>query len=174
MGDERATSQPLAINNCGITAVPRGRPFQKGVAANPKGAPKGPHRMTREIHKIAGEAGPAIVRKIIEGAKGGDPFLQSLYARHLLPRTKLNPEPETIEQPKTAAEAAQRIAGIVASIANGTLDLDTAQAMIAGLQVFVNAFNVAETERRAEEGREEIARLKTELAEMMALAATRT
>jgi hypothetical protein len=40
--------------------------------------------------------------------------------------------------------------------------------MIAGLQVFVNAFNVAELERQGEEDRAEIARLKVELTQMTA------
>jgi hypothetical protein len=146
--------------------------FRKGVSGNPKGAPKGPHKMTREVNRLASAAGPTIVRKIIAAAKQGDPFLQSLYVRYLLPKSRLNPEPGELPVPKTAAEAAVSIAGIVSSIAEGTIDLDTASAMIGGLQAFLAAFNVAETERRAEEGREEIARLKEEIAQLVATTRT--
>jgi hypothetical protein len=144
-------------------------PFTPGRSGNPAGKKPGPNKVTREVHKLAGAAGPAIVKDIITRAKAGDPFLQSLFVRYLLPRSRLNPEPEGIEKPKTAAEAAASIASIVASIADGSLDLDTAQAMIGGLQVYVTAFNVAEIERRAEEGRTEIAQLKVELEAMSRL-----
>jgi hypothetical protein len=140
--------------------------FQPGVSGNPKGAPRGPHKMTREVNRLASAAGPSIVKDIINRAKRGDPFLQSLFVRHLLPRSRLNPEPDEVEKPKTAREAAERLAEIYATIASGALDFDTAATMISALQAFITGFKVAELEQRAIEMREEIARLRAEAEEM--------
>jgi hypothetical protein len=119
--------------------------------------------MTREVHKLAGADGPAIVKKIIAGAKRGDPFLQSLFVRHLLPKTKLNPEPMKTPQPKTAHEAADRLGGIFAAVADGSLDYDTAAAMVEALKGFIQAFNIAELEQRAIEGEARAVALKAEI-----------
>jgi hypothetical protein len=59
----------------------------------------------------------------------------------------------------TTAEAAERLAGITASIVDGSLDLDTAQAAVAALQAFISARNASELEAEVASLREQVARL---------------
>jgi hypothetical protein len=123
--------------------------------------PKGtPHRVTREVNRLAGAAGPKIVRDVIKRAGNGEPFYASLFVRYLLPRSRLNPEPSALEPPRTTVEAAAAIGKVASAIAGGSLDLDTAQALTAALQGFISAANVADLEAKIEEGRAEIAELR--------------
>jgi hypothetical protein len=138
-------------------------PFRPGQSGNPAGKPKGPHRVTREFRRIAGAATPDFARQIVGQVKAGDPVSQALFARYFLPRVKINPEPSKLEGPKTAADAAERSAAIFAQIADGTLDFDTAQAMLASLHEFTGAINVVELERQIGELRGEVAAMKAEL-----------
>jgi hypothetical protein len=138
-------------------------PFRPGQSGNPAGKPKGPHKTTRDLRKIVNAATPAFARQVIKQAKAGDHASQALFARHLLTRTKINPEPIEIERPKTAAEAAERSAAIFVQIADGTLDFDTAQAMSAALHEFTAALNVVDLERQIGELRGEVAAMKAEL-----------
>ena len=137
--------------------------FRPGQSGNPAGKPKGPHRVTREFRRIAGAATPGFARQIVGQVKAGDPVSQALFARYFLPRVKINPEPSKLEGPKTAADAAERSAAIFAQIADGTLDFDTAQAMLASLHEFTGAINVVELERQIGELRGEVAAMKAEL-----------
>jgi HAMP domain-containing protein len=134
--------------------------FIKGQSGNPAGGKPGmPHKVTREVHRLAGKAGPAIVRSIIEKARAGDPFYASLFIRYLLPKSKLNPEPVEIAKPATAEEAVERIAEITKKIAAGTLDIDTAQALLQGLQAFISAHSTIQLEGEVQALRGEVARL---------------
>jgi hypothetical protein len=118
-------------------------------------------------YAILSAAGPKIVKKIIAGAEAGDPHLQGLFIRYLLPRSKLVETPVDREPIASVDEAAARIAETPAKVEKGDLDVDEARVVTELAQAFVQARNVGEIERRAEEGRTEIARLKEEIAEMV-------
>jgi hypothetical protein len=120
------------------------------------------------MNRLAAQHGPAITKAIVEGAKLGDAQCRQLFFKYIAPKSKLNPEPGELATPQNAAEAAAAIATMTSSIVGGTLDLDTAQAAIAGLQAFVSARNVADLEQQAIEMREEIARLRAETETMKA------
>jgi hypothetical protein len=142
-------------------------PFRKGQSGNPNGKKPGPHRVTREVNKLAGADGPAIVKKIIAGAKRGDPFLQSLFIRFLLPKSKLIDTP--VKRPPLASvqEAMARIADAVAEMERGELAFDEGGALIDGARAYVEARKTSELEQQAVEMRAEIEALKAEIETMV-------
>jgi hypothetical protein len=120
------------------------------------------------MREVAEANGPAVFKRIAAEARGGDVATMKVFMHYLVPRTRVNPEPLETPAPKTTSEAAEQISALAAKIVGGALDLDTAQAAIAALNAFVQARNVSELERQGEEDRVEIARLRAELAEMVA------
>jgi hypothetical protein len=136
-------------------------PFERGKSGNPAGMRRGTkHKLTRELDRLATKEGPAILRQIIQAAKLGDPMSRRLFVQHLLPKFKFVPVAVDLPSPTTAKEAADRIAALVSATAQGALDLDSAQALITGLQAFIAAFSASALEAEVASMREEIARLR--------------
>jgi hypothetical protein len=71
------------------------------------------------------------------------------------------------EPVKSVEEAATHIADTLAKMEAGQFDLGEARVVAEMAQAFAQARNIGEIERRAEEGRAEIARLREEIAEMV-------
>jgi hypothetical protein len=89
--------------------------FQAGQSGNPAGMKVGSkHKATRLVAQLATKAAGPIARDIIKRAKEGDPFCQSLYVRHILPRAKVNLAPIELPAPTSTSEATMRLAEIAA------------------------------------------------------------
>jgi hypothetical protein len=127
----------------------RGRPFQKGQVANPKGYPKGkPHKLTQTVRDLVTPAAPRIVKKIIEAADDhNDPHMQRVFVQHLLPQPKYV-DPPILDFPlvTNAKEAVAEIAAVTRRMAHGELDRDSADALVDKLKTFVTAYAATELE----------------------------
>jgi hypothetical protein len=98
----------------------------------------------------------AIIKVTIASAKGGDLGAAALYFKHLRVRVRLNPTPFELTPPKTAQEAVQATAMLVAKVAAGELDIGAFEAIVSGLQAFSSALVVCElASSRAWAGRAE-------------------
>ena len=78
-------------------------------------------------------------------------------------RSDLMDEPVETRPPPTAGEAVVALAEIYAKVASGAIDFDATQALVAPLQAFITATNVATLEREVAEARETIAALRAEI-----------
>jgi hypothetical protein len=143
--------------------------FKPGVSGNPAGKPKGPHKVAKELHRIISAASPGLTRSILADAKKGDSLSRSLFARHFLPKTRINLEPLP-ETPlvTNAEEAAARLAEISAKVASGELDFEAAAAITAPLQAYIGAINVATLEAKFEAALEQIERLQATVDQLVA------
>ena len=135
--------------------------FKPGQSGNPAGYPKGhPHKVTVQLKKIIDAAPPTITRDILADAKRGDSLSRSLFARHFLPRVRINHAPVELPPIANAGDAAEAMRKLAEDVAKGTLDFEAAAAITAPLQAFVQATNVAALELRLEEALQQIQRLQ--------------
>jgi hypothetical protein len=118
------------------------------------------HKLTRMKNALAAKEGPAILKDIASRAKQGDPHLQALFVRYLMPRSKLVDDPVDRPPPSTTEEAVQRIADIVSRMERGDLDLDEGAALVTALQGYISGRSVAELEAEVLRLRETVARLQ--------------
>jgi hypothetical protein len=150
--------------------------FAKGNRINPAGKPKGArHRATQMVDALLFRNVRGISEVLIREGLAGQGWAVKAALTGMLPtRSRRIDEPIDLKLPASVDEAAAQIAWLASSIAKGAVDIDVAQTLIGALQAFVQAHNVATIERRAEQGLEEIVRLKAELAEMVARMKTET
>jgi hypothetical protein len=142
-------------------------PYRPGQSGNPAGKPAGAaHKLTLEGRRLAAKEGPAIIKKIADDAKAGEPFAQRLFMQFLYPKSKLVAVPVEREPVASVEEAAKRIAEAFARMESGALDLDEAQAVATMAQAYTSTRNIAELERRSVEMLETIETLKTEIEAM--------
>jgi hypothetical protein len=105
----------------------RGRPFQVGQSGNPKGRPKGSRNKTTLLAEalLEGDA-EAILRKLLEKAKEGDPTALRLCADRLLPARRDRPVVFDLDEIKNPDDIAKASGSVLAACAEGTLSPDEA------------------------------------------------
>jgi hypothetical protein len=148
---------------------PDGR-FAKGNRINPNGKPLGArHRATQMVDALVFKNVQGMAQVLIREGLAGQGWAVKAALTGMLPsRSRRIDQPIDLPAPTSTEEATAQIAMLVSSIAKGEVDIDAAQVLIAGLQGYIGGCSVAEIERKSEEDRTEIARLKIELAEMLA------
>lgn len=66
-----------------------GKPFPKGTSGNPSGRPRGTRNaVTVMLSKLMEGEGEAVVRKVIEAAKGGDMVAARIVVDRIVPQRK--------------------------------------------------------------------------------------
>jgi hypothetical protein len=132
--------------------------FYRGMPKTPgSGRRKGtPNKGTERARRLIAEGDDkAIITRIIEGAKTGDPVSQGLYLRFLRPPPpRFTPAPVGLAPPTSAEEAVRQIAEMVARVGDGAMDFESAHALIEGLKAFVGAYDVAVLESEVRRIRE--------------------
>ena len=104
--------------------------FQPGQSGNPKGRPKGIVDKRAELRGLLDVHAKAIVEKLIEGAKAGDPISLRLCIERLIPRIK--PDNSIIfDLPEGRINEGSNMLGIVDGITKavvlGQMDMEEAQ-----------------------------------------------
>jgi Family of unknown function (DUF5681) len=111
--------------------------FQKGQSGNPAGRPRGLRdRRTIIAEQLLEADTEAIVKVLIERAKGGDMTAARLCVDRISPRVRERPAGFQLPALTTAADAAVAMAAIAQGLADGEL----APAEAAELGKFVHAF----------------------------------
>ena len=123
------------------------------------------HRATKIVDDIIFKNMKGMTAVLAEKALAGEPWALQAALNGMLPkqRSDLMDEPVETRPPSTAGEAVVALAEIYAKVASGAIDFDATQALVAPLQAFITATNVATLEREVAEARETIAALKAEI-----------
>ena len=115
-----------------LASAPRERSgqFKPGVSGNPRGRPKGSRDpRTVILAQLVDADGAAIVGKLIEQAKAGEPWAVRLVVERILPRHERRVSVEL--PPVTDAESVGRaIAAVIDLAADSKLTLDEARAFL--------------------------------------------
>jgi hypothetical protein len=125
----------------------RGRPFEPGKSGNPKGRPRG----SRNKASLAAEAllegeADAIIRKVVEKAKQGDPTALRLCLERLLPPRRDRPVAFDLPKIESTADVIAASSSVVAACAEGALSPDEA-ARVMNL-INLHAQTLEQTERK--------------------------
>lgn len=128
---------------------PRGKPFRKGVSGNPAGKPKGSrHRATMFAEQLLDGEAEAIVRRVIEKAKNGDPIALRLCLDRILPPRRNRPVHVELPELASASDASKAMAAITATVARGELTPTEAAELSSVIAAYVKAIEATEVERR--------------------------
>ena len=123
--------------------------WQKGTSGNPAGYKKGSrHRATLLAEALLNGEADALIRKLIEAAKDGDPACLKICADKLLPNAKSRPVRLSLPVLSSVSDAQAALAAIVAGTAAGTILSDEAATLASIVSSFVKAIEVAELESR--------------------------
>jgi hypothetical protein len=129
--------------------------FRKGQSGNPAGLKPGTqHKITRKMQALLLPAATPVLKGIIEDAKAGDIEARKLFTK-LLPRMP-HYAPTLIDLPRitTAKQASAQIAKMAVKVGRGEIDLETFDAMVEALRVFIAAHERVELETEVEKYRE--------------------
>jgi Family of unknown function (DUF5681) len=127
----------------------RGRPFEKGRSGNPAGKPKGArHKTTLLAEKLMQDDAEAVVKVVVEAAKGGDITAARLVLDRIAPARRDNPVAFTLPEVTSAADAANAMGSILAAVAAGELSPSEGAEVAKLLDAFTRTLEATEFERR--------------------------
>jgi multidrug efflux pump subunit AcrA (membrane-fusion protein) len=128
-----------------INAKPRGRPFAPGNPGKPRGAR---HRVTRAVELMLDGEHEKLTRIAIDKALEGDTAALRLCLDRIAPARR--DVPVSIELPpvRSAAEAAEASAAVLASVASGEVTPDEAGRIMALLASHKTMVTAGDLERR--------------------------
>ena len=127
----------------------RGKPFERGKSGNPHGKAKGTRaRATILGEKILLDDADAIVRAVVDAAKGGDMQAARLCVERLIPVRRSRPVIFPLPALETADDVGKAFSAIVAAMARGELTPDEAGAVAAVVELRRKAIETSELEKR--------------------------
>jgi hypothetical protein len=121
-----------------------------------RGQPKTPGSGKKKgsVNKnISERSDKKIVDKIVTAAENGDPNAQRMYLQYLRPRPPqprlptFAPKPFELNAMATLADAALETQRIAGAVANGELDHDTGQFLIAAIRAFAETLTGVKLEK---------------------------
>ena len=125
--------------------LPRGAPFQPGNPGKPKGAR---NRVTRAMVGLLEGEHERLTRKVVEMGLGGDLGAMRLCLTHLAPPTKDAPLAISLPPIRTAMEALDASAIVVAAMASGEITPSEAGRAVAVLASHAKIVEIADHEPR--------------------------
>ncbi len=127
----------------------RGRPFQVGQSGNPTGKPPGArHRITMLAEKLMADDTEAVVRAVVDAAKGGDMTAARLILDRIAPPRKGSPVSFKLPTIETAADLSKALSAVMSSVACGELTPDEATAISSVIETKRKAIETHELEGR--------------------------
>ncbi len=127
----------------------RGRPFEKGRSGNPAGKPKGArHKTTLLAEKLMQDDAEAVVKAVVDAAKGGDMTAARLVLDRIAPARRDNAVAFTLPEVTSAADAANAMGSILAAVAAGELSPSEGAEVAKLLDAFTRTLEAKEFERR--------------------------
>ena len=131
------------------TGRKQGGRFTPGVSGNPKGRPVGSrHQVTRAIEALLEGEHEALARKAIDLAKEGDMVAMRLCLDRLAPSRKDAPVSIALPAVRSAADAVEASAAILASVAAGEITPDEAGRIMALLTAHKGIVEAGDLESR--------------------------
>ena len=123
--------------------------FKKGVSGNPAGKPAGTKaRATLLAEKLMAADQAAVVKAVIERAKGGDMTAAKIILDRLAPVRKGRPVHLAFPPVKTAGDIAAAMASVTSAMASGELTPDEASAVASVLELRRKTIETSELEAR--------------------------
>jgi hypothetical protein len=124
----------LGVEEQGKNRRGAGGRFAAGVSGNPRGRPRGSvDPRTVILAQLADGDGAAIVTKLVEQAKAGEPWAVRLIVERVLPRYERRVEVD-LPRAETAADVGQAIADVIDLAASGELTLEEARGFMVLLE----------------------------------------
>ena len=120
-------------------------PGNPGGPGRPKGAR---HAALAALDAIGAEAAEEVLRRVVEGAKGGDLRAAEILLRRLWPERKGRPVEVALPEVASAADLVPALAAVVQALAFGALTPEEAQAVAGVLDAQRRAIETAELEAR--------------------------
>lgn len=122
--------------------------FQPGESGNPAGRPKGSrNQRTVFLHSLLDGDAEAIVAKLVQLARAGDPQALRLATERLLPARERVAE-VLLPVVATAEDVSGAIAGVIRQAAEGLITVETASAFLRFLDAQRKAIETGELSRR--------------------------
>jgi hypothetical protein len=135
--------------NAAAKKKPRGRPFPKGVSANPRGMKRGTqHVRTMLLSAMTADDRAAIVEKIIRQARRGCRPSQKLIVDRTEPARRGSPVKFPLPPIVTVADVVAAQAAITAAMAKGQLTPSEAQEVSAVVELARRALETSQLETR--------------------------
>jgi hypothetical protein len=127
----------------------RGRPFERGQSGNPAGKPPGArHRITVLAETLMADDAEAVVRAVVDAAKGGDMTAARLILDRISPPRRGCPVSFKLPTVDTAADVSKALGAVMASLACGELTPDEATAISGVIETKRKAIETQELESR--------------------------
>ena len=127
----------------------QGGRFQPGQSGNPAGKPKGArHKTTLLAEKLMQDDAEAIVKAVLDSAKGGDMTAARIVLDRIAPARRDNPVSFELPKIESADDAAKAMAAIVAAVADGELTPGEAGEVSKIVDAFVRTLEATELEAR--------------------------
>jgi len=121
--------------------------FMPGVSGNPSGRPKGSKDKKTLVAQEFEKEGSAVAAVVIEKAKGGDMTAANLVLQRISPPLKTRAERVKFEL-DSKAPLTDQARQVLAAMAMGEIDPDTAQVVINCISAFAGLRQVDELDER--------------------------
>ncbi len=126
----------------------KGRPFKPGESGNPTGKPPGAkNKATRMAQSLLDGEEEALVRKVIELAKGGDLQALKVCLDRLIPPMKAQSALIQVEIPKTA-NLIDTADALLRAAAGGELSPDIASQLISAVGTIARVTEIEDLKQR--------------------------
>lgn len=122
--------------------------FEQGKSGNPAGRKKGAGDWRTKMRKQLEDAGPDIISRILDAAKGGDIQASKMILDRLIPAVKPQALPVTISIPDT--DEAGRAKAIFSAITKGEVSPDTGNELLTALAALLKVKEITELVERIE------------------------
>jgi hypothetical protein len=123
--------------------------FKKGQSGNPAGKPKGArHKTTLLAEKLMQADAEAIVKAVLDSAKGGDMTAARIVLDRIAPARRDNPVAFELPKIESAADAVTAQTAILSAVANGEITPGEAAEVSKLIDGFVKAIELTEIDER--------------------------